>query len=283
MIFWTQGGWSDSVRVVPTLSKNAIRAEELLILMAYGLDQLLFAYRNKDAPDYEQWLFRNGLLPRMHYLEAQKFLLRQQQKAGWVVRLTETGRIAALGGRDPQTRWDRPWDGWWRQIIFDLPMEHHHLRPSLVRWLHRNSFGYLQDSVWISPDPVTAIARQLGGFREDAASFTILECRAAPGFSNTTLVNAAWPFEKLNANYAAYEGFATEARRRLRSATTPTDILAVMREERGLWRSALGADPLLPRSLWPRRYAGESALRTRRELLQFCAARFRSGKFAEQK
>jgi len=257
---------------VARLNKNAIAAEEILTLMLYGLDHVLFPYRCKDAPDYEQWLYRNGLLQRMHYLEAQKFMLRQQQQAGWVARLTKTGRIAALGGRDPETLWSRPWDGWWRQIIFDLPMEHHHLRSSLVRWLHRNGFGYLQDSVWISPDPVTAIAKQLGGFREDAASFTILECRAAPGFSDATLVNAAWPFEKLRGNYAVYEDFADTARRRLKSSASAPDVVAVLHEERGLWRAALAFDPLLPRVLWPKRYAGERALRSRRALLQQCAA-----------
>ena len=202
----------------------------------YGFDLLAMPSFRKWDQSYEGWLFQNGLLSRMHYLEKQKFLLREGKKGAWVYHLTEKGRATVLGGRDPGQYWQRQWDGWWRQIIFDLPVEQQKVRFKLIRWLRRNGFGYLQDSVWISPDPVKEIAGAMKGFTGDAEAFMILESRCAPGFSDSTLVKGAWPFAKINEEYSAYERFAVSAIRRLhREKLHPRDLFILLREERQEW------------------------------------------------
>ncbi len=243
-------------------TRTKILAEEVLTLMLYGADLLMTpTFRNWDQ-SYEGWLYRNGLLQRMHYLEKQKFLLREgKKKAGWVYRLTKVGRERALGGHDPEERWRRPWDGWWRQIVFDLPIAHWRERKLLIKWFREHGFGYLQDSVWISPDPVAEVAAAVKSFRDNAELFTILECRCAPGFADGSLVRGAWRFGEINRRYQAYEKSAAETVRRLKSERLhPRDLFGLLRQERQLWAEAFGLDPLLPMALWPADYEGRRAL-----------------------
>lgn len=245
-----------------------ILAEELLILLAYGLDLLTRpTFRNWDQ-SYEGWLSRNGLLKRAQYLEAQKFLAREGKRTEWVYRLTDQGRLRACGGRDPVARWARPWDGWWRLFVFDLPVSQQRVRLALLRWLRRNGFGYLQDSVWISPDPVEKLAEATKGFRDDAELFTVLECRCAPGFSDNSLVRGAWRFAELNKRYETYRELAAGAVRKLRNEPLhPRDLFTLIRSERTAWIHAFEEAPLLPRRLWPKDYGGERAWKMRTRLL----------------
>jgi phenylacetic acid degradation operon negative regulatory protein len=251
------------------MKQAEIMAEELLILLTYGLDLVLCpTFRNLDQ-SYEGWLYRNGLLRRVHWLEKQRWIAREQKRHGWVVRVTESGRDVAVGSRDPEARWERTWDGWWRQFVFDLPIHQQKLRVSLLRWLRRNGFGYLQDSVWITPDPVDKVAEALKGFRDDVESFTILECRCAKGFNNSALVTGAWPFEALGESYRAYIEFADATTKRLRKEQIhPREVFALLRKEREAWAKAFDADPLLPRALWPDGYGGPRAWRARQGLLR---------------
>jgi DNA-binding transcriptional regulator PaaX len=254
--------------------KDRISAEEVLTLIYYGVDLFCFPTLRNWNESYEGWLYRHGLLRRIRHLEAQRMLARQGGRADWAVRLTESGRLAATGGRDPQARWRRPWDGWWRQFVFDLPVGEQAKRAVLLRWLRHNGFGYLQDSVWISPDPVGELAKVLKGMSEDAATFTVLECRCARGFSNAALVAAAWPFERIQQAYGTYQQFAHDAMKRLRGARLhPRDFFSLLRSEREHWQAAFSLDPLLPRPLWPKDYKGPQAWRTRGELLRLFAQR----------
>lgn len=252
-----------------------ISTEDVLTVMLYGLEMVMLPTRHKYGTSYEQWLYQNGWMHRLRYLEGQQWLQRERRADGWVCQLTATGRAQAKGGRDAEAWWQRPWDGWWRQIVFDLPVGpgHQRTRASLIRWLRRNGFGCLQDSVWISPDPVRELADALKGFRDDAASFTVLECRCAAGFSDAALVAAAWPFSKIRQGYQVYEEFADTVLKRLRQAPfAPRELFATLREERGLWLNTFTHDPLLPRSLWLAGYSGQHAWQKRQELLRHLAA-----------
>jgi hypothetical protein len=71
--------------------------------------------------------------------------------------------LHVLGGRDPEAQWARPWDGQWRLVLFDVPTGQNAQRERLRRYLRDKGFGYLQNSVWISPDPLTAEREVLGG------------------------------------------------------------------------------------------------------------------------
>src|ERR1041385_3277073 len=177
----------------------AIVAEEVLLLMRYAFDLFAMPTFRKWDQSYEGWLYANGLLDRLHYLEKQKFLEREQKRdrkrMERVFRVTAAGRQQAIGGRDPEQYWQRPWDGVWRQIVFDLPTAQHKTRSTLIRWLRRNGFGYLQDSVWISPFPVPDLGTVVKRAREDAEMFTVLKSQCDEGFSDASLVRGAWQFQ----------------------------------------------------------------------------------------
>ncbi len=250
-----------------------IRGEEILILMMYGLDFWMMPTLRKWDQSYEGWLYEHGLLRRVRWLESQKHLRRHGEGGAWVFSLTEKGRKAITADVAPEKMWRRKWDGWWRQLVFDLPVERRNARESLLRWLKRHRFGYLQDSVWISPDPVTVMARALEDFRDDAESFTLMECRCVKGFSDAALVEAAWRFERIKNHYGDYLRFAAEALKESTAAALhPQRLFELLREERRHWSAVFDEDPLSPRALWPHGYNGSDAWQMRSRLLRSLAA-----------
>ena len=92
-------------------------------------------------------------------------------------RLSTQGRLHALGGRDPEERWARPWDGQWRLVLFDVPTGQNSQRERLRRYLRDKGFGYLQNSVWIRPDPLTEERQILGGGKINVESLILQETR----------------------------------------------------------------------------------------------------------
>ena len=115
-----------------------------------------------------------------------------------IYRLTEAGRLAALGGSDPEARWKRSWDGKWRMVSFDLPEKHNASRVRLRRYLKDRGFGYLQNSLWISPDPLEKDVKKLSALGEDVESLLTLEAKPCSGESDESIVNGAWDFTHLN-------------------------------------------------------------------------------------
>lgn len=246
-----------------------IHLENLLTLLAFGFDMIARPrLRNLDST-YESWLYDNGLLERARYLERAGYLDRKKKRNQWFLGLTEKAHLKIHGGRDPEKSWRRHWDGWWRQIVFDLPLDQHRHRSSLIRWLRHNGFGYLQDSVWIKPDPVHEIAETLKEYQTEAGSVVVLESRCAPGFANSSLVSAAWPFEKINEAYRDYQKFLANLDRKIgRRLLPPSEIFPWLETERRHWTAAFELDPLLPLCLWPDGYEGQRAWRARREALR---------------
>ncbi len=255
--------------------KPAIHGEDILRLMAYGLDLLSRPTIYNWNQSYEGWLHRHDFPRRMHWLESQGHVRRQGNRGDWVYRLTEKGRASAGADFDPEKQWHRKWDGWWRQLIFDLPAKHKKARQQLIRWLRLSRFGYLQDSVWIHPDPVKDMTEAVRDFRNNAESFTMLQSRCVPGFSDAALVRAAWPFDKIREGYEAYVQFTASACLQLKDGQPhPRDLFRLLRDERLRWATAIQTDPLLPRVLWPEDYHGEKAWRARRQLLRALASQF---------
>ncbi len=89
--------------------------------------------------------------------------------------------MLALGMRDPVSCWKRRWDGKWRMVLFDVPQSKASDRARLRRSLADRGFGYLQNSVWITPDPLTEEREALGAGRVDVESLIILEARPCAG------------------------------------------------------------------------------------------------------
>jgi DNA-binding transcriptional regulator PaaX len=236
------------------------RNEELLYVLLWTADTLMRPTWRNLNDSFEQWAWRNRLSRRLAELERQKFIERHPEPdLERVVRLTAIGRRLALGGRDPMTQWSRTWDGLWRMVLFDLPVHRTNERQQLLRVLRRNQFGYLQKSVWITPDAAVAVTGLLGEAKVQPDAFLIIESRPAAGETDAEIVDAAWDFAEINRRYDIYERFVKQLPR-------ATALAGWARRENALWKAAVNLDPMLPIALLPAGYRGREALQARKRV-----------------
>jgi DNA-binding transcriptional regulator PaaX len=110
------------------------KTQEFLNLLLWSADMLARPTFRNLTDSYEAWAYRNGLLRQIGRLERQQFLERDAAAPDdRVYRLTAKGRLQAIGGRDPQARWSREWDGHWRLVVFDVPTARNSYRSRLRR------------------------------------------------------------------------------------------------------------------------------------------------------
>jgi phenylacetic acid degradation operon negative regulatory protein len=184
-----------------------------------------------------------------------------------VVRLTDAGNAALWGGVDPEARWRRGWDGVWRMAMFDVPESRGALRTRMRRKLRSLRFGWLQNSVWLSPDPVGELLRTLRGGKVAVESLLFMEGRPAGGENDAELVAGAWDFGMLARLHADYLKLLQERPHPGRTLRRGTWSAWLAIEDRA-WRAIARVDPFLPAVLCPRAYAGRTVWEARREMLR---------------
>jgi len=241
------------------------KTEELLYFMLWSCDRLFNpTFRNLND-SFEGWAYRNGLLRQLHELEQQRLLEKSPTRPDdRLLRLTEAGRLHALGGRDPEAQWSRRWDGRWRLVIYDVPRGQNSRRCRLRRILRSRHLGLLQHSVWISPDPLTEEREVLAGAAIDVESLILLEARPSAGESDEEIVSGAWSFAEINRRYERHlDLLAALPITALRDASAQEALRRWAGKERATWLEAVAHDPLLPESLLPKGYRGRAAWRQR--------------------
>lgn len=151
------------------------KTEDFLNLLLWSTDMLMRPTFRNLTDSYESWVYRHGLSRQVATLEELQLLERDPKTPGdRLYRLTEQGRLHALGGRDPEAQWSRHWDGHWRLVLFDVPMEQHVYRGRLRRYLRVRGFGCLQGSVWITPNPVHGEREILTGGKINVESLLLV-------------------------------------------------------------------------------------------------------------
>lgn len=210
----------------------------------------------------------------LDYLREQGLVFVKRDASGWICTLTAAGRQRLDRGVDPERRWKRKWDGKWRQVVFDIPVPQQPLRHRLLYWLRANRFGYLQDSVWVSPDPLEIGRSTFRDLRAKADMAVFMESRVMAAASNSAIVEAAWDLFSVHRAYQRHGAFLAQARKRIDGLGSPAELGELLVEERRLWEKAVDSDPLLPKPLWPRGYDGPSALKARNDF--FLALRKRA-------
>jgi phenylacetic acid degradation operon negative regulatory protein len=245
------------------------RTEELLYLLLWHVDQLTRPTFRNLTDSFEGWAYRNGFLRHLHDLEARQLLERQAGGAAEAIyRLSERGRLLALGGRDPAVQWARRWDGRWRMVLFDLPEAKAAARVKLRRFLRDSGFGYLQNSAWISPDPLSRITKKLSAHAADVESIITLEARPAAGETDVQIVKGAWDFTTINRRYEACLKVLKESpQTRIKDGLPAAQLRRWAQIEKRTWLEAVSSDPLLPDRLLPEGYLGKRAWQKRIRVL----------------
>ncbi|MEX2578434.1 MAG: hypothetical protein WD342_05190 [Verrucomicrobiales bacterium] len=224
-------------------------------------------YRNIEE-SFEGWAYRNGLLSQIDRLEAQGFLeCREDPGTGERLhRLTEAGRRAAIGGRDPEESWKLKWDGKWRLFLFDIPESERSRRRKLTRALAAARCGCLQGSVWISAVAPPELEGLIAEEDEECGKLLLLLGDSKGRRVDRRMVETAWNFDVINDYYRALEivldGFSEVA-----NAGTRERLDRWTAEERVAWQTVLAADPLLPRELLPITYLGRKVWKRRKKIL----------------
>jgi phenylacetic acid degradation operon negative regulatory protein len=246
------------------------KTEEFLYLLLWSTDQLLRPTFRNLTDSFETWAYRNGLFQELARLERRHLLERLAKGPDErIYRLTEEGRLHALGGRDPEAQWSRSWDGAWRLIVFDMPAGQDTRRQRLWRYLRTRGFGCLQYSVWITPDPLEPERKILQGAEIDVQSLILLEARPCGGENDAQIVTAAWDLADLRQRYTIH----SEILRQRPTGSIRDDAAARLVQhwagaERATWLDAVSRDPLLPSRLLPAGYPGREAWRARVEALR---------------
>jgi phenylacetic acid degradation operon negative regulatory protein len=246
------------------------RTEEFLNFLLWTADMLARPTFRNLTDSYEEWVFRSGFLQQVGRLEKRGLVERDATAPNdRLYRLSARGRLLALGGRDPEACWARSWDGIWRIVIFDVPLGQDSQRERLRRYLRGRNFGYLQNSVWFTPDPLEEERRILIGGKINVESLIILEARPCAGESDAEIVEGAWDFDRINRRYARHLKTLDEHPRcSLWNDAAARTLQRWAAMEREAWLEAVTIDPLLPAALLPSDYLGQRAWRRRVEVLR---------------
>ena len=229
---------------------------------------------------FESWAYQRGILRQLQRLEAEAFLERQLGGRGdRIYRLTPKGRLAALGGKDPEELWWRQWDRRWRLLMFDMPATPARPRQKLRRFLREHGLGCLQGSVWVSPDSLEPIRKQLKGDRHPA-SLLLFEGTATGGEKDREIVADAWDFEAIDVAWSYCENSINNGKKFLKTSQPDADTFRTWIEwDFYHWRRVLEIDPFLPGTLQPKRYRGPKIWTKRKKLYFALAQKIRENGF----
>ena len=254
------------------------KTEELLNLLLWSADLLARPTFRNLTDSYEGWAYRNGLRRELGTLETLQLLERDPNALDdRLYRLTQKGRLHALGGRDPEDQWSRDWDGRWRLVLFDVPMAQHAHRGQLRRYLRGRGFGCLQGSVWITPEPVQGERAILGGGQTNVKTLLFLEAQPCTGESDAQIVTGAWDFEAINGRYARQlKLLGQRPDQPLHDQAAAKALQRWAAEERAAWHAAVRTDPLLPKRLLPPDYLGCRAWQQRIKVLRLAGQQLRT-------
>jgi phenylacetic acid degradation operon negative regulatory protein len=254
------------------------KTKELLHILFWTCDTLLNPTFRNLTHSYEHWAYRNGLYRQLSRLEKQRWIESQRSQSGdRLYRLSEGGRLEALGGRDPEVCWRRKWDGLWRLAIYDVPEARSNARNQLRVYLRSHGFGYLQNSVWITPDPVHEQRAILAAAPANVESIILFEGCSCAGETNAEIVAGAWDFDLINKSYARHsEIMMLRPRSIISTESEASRFQEWLCCERKAWLQVMALDPLLPRELLPPKYRGRRAWALRQEVMREAGEQLRA-------
>jgi phenylacetic acid degradation operon negative regulatory protein len=181
--------------------------------------------------------------------------------------VTEQGRDGLAAIYQPWKEWRREWGRRWYLLVYDVPESDRHYRNELRRFLKRLRMGYLQHSVWISPDDIRPDYDDLCKAASVSDYAVLFEARTVLGMPASTIVQSAWDFDVLAKRHRWYQKEAAQAMKRIEAGScTLAQIVQIQRMDLAAYRAVMEEDPLLPQSLWPEGYLGPDIYESHRTL-----------------
>jgi phenylacetic acid degradation operon negative regulatory protein len=244
------------------------KTEEFLTFLLWTAELLSRPTFRNLTDSYEAWAYRKGFLRQVGALKENGLLEHKPGTNDRIYRLTEVGRVQALGGRDPAIQWARRWDGRWRLVLFDVPTPQNARREQIRRFLKSKFLGCVQGSVWVSPDPLQEIRETLEGGSINVKSLILFEATPLGGESDAEIAAGAWDFDEINRRYTEHMKILDQLPAApVRDAAAAKALQRWGAAERAAWLAAVAKDPLLPQALLPADYLGRQAWRKRIQVL----------------
>lgn len=200
------------------------------------------SYHKRNIQDFFRELTKTG--------DLEKRVSRGQA----VLRLTSQGKIR-LAREIPLTALARQkWDRLFRAVSFDFPEEKNRLRDLLREHLKSLGFGMLQESLWITPYPLTEVLEEFIKYHQLSQYALIMESRHITSEGAQSLARRVW---KLDGVEEAYLNFIQKWEDKLKTKENSRQQIE------GEWRSEyldlLMKDPFLPQELLPFPWIGKQA------------------------
>lgn len=119
-----------------------------------GIFKIIESFREMNSISSQKTYSKRQIESALNNLKKRKFIKVIKEKNGRVkIKLTNKGKKRFLELSLDSVKIKKPpkWDGKWRIVVFDIPVELNHGREALRNKMKNLGFKQLQKSVWIIP------------------------------------------------------------------------------------------------------------------------------------
>lgn len=168
-----------------------------------------------------------------------------------VFRLTSQGRIKIARDIPIANLARQKWDGLFRAAAFDVPEEKRNTRDLIREHLKSLGFGMLQESLWITPYPLTEALEEFIKFHRLDDYVLIMESRHISAESARDFAFRVWKLDKV---IETHLDFLERWEEKIRKYSNLKHLAGEWRQE---YFDLLANDPLLPQELLSEPWIGE--------------------------
>jgi phenylacetic acid degradation operon negative regulatory protein len=175
-------------------------------------------------------------------------------------RLSESGLFRLEEGM--RRVYDRPndkWDGKWRIVIYNIPENNRSIRDQLRKTLIWLGFGYLTQSVWVSPNPVEdTLKRFIDEIKSKNTEVEVHMFLAEYIGDPKDIVKKCWNLNDVEKKYKEFIGNWKDLLNSIEKLKPNEAFITRIRLVHE-YRKFLHIDPNLPRDLLPENWIGYEA------------------------
>jgi phenylacetic acid degradation operon negative regulatory protein len=237
--------------------RKLLRPRDYLLLTFALLGDAFEEIRDPFSIHAEGCKYLYGWIPerwqKHHFQRAAKRMLKTGEIVKEVVKGRPVIRLSSCG----EEMWSRefplfklsqkPWDGWWRIISFDIPEKLKGRRDYLRKKIERLGMGKMQESLYITPFDFGKDLKEYIDIHGLSDFVDVFEARHIFGYDPKKLAWRVWRLEKLEERY-----------RELLEAFSHHNALTIDNRHslQVKFEEILLDDPLLPKELLPYDWVG---------------------------